>query len=121
MNGFAAYISFLEIHPAFSPTNEQHIVTDGSENIIIILRYDSEKRNKLLILANLSLNKTVEIPHKYNELIINLLDETNLDLPFQPGEIRCLTDDVNWKNKIEEKLKETYEGSEYAEKQKIKS
>ena len=111
----------LEIHPAFSPTNEQHIVTDGSENIIIILRYDSEKRNKLLILANLSLNKTVEIPHKYNELIINLLDETNLDLPFQPGEIRCLTDDVNWKNKIEEKLKESYEGSEYAEKQRLKA
>ncbi|MFL2860762.1 MAG: amylo-alpha-1,6-glucosidase [Pontiellaceae bacterium] len=113
--------TLLEIHPAFHPHAQLHLVTTGTGNVIALLRQDAQQKNRLLILANLDLENPALLSHRYKKLNINLLAETDPSTPLQPGEIRCQTDDPKWRNQLDHYLQHPYTGSTHAQTQRLKA
>lgn len=103
--------AIIEMHPCFHPYTKISLIPEKNKNIVFIFRECQESNNQLLICANLDLNESFKISNTPEGFDFDLCNPSNDKNVLLPGEIKCLSNEKKWLEKINEILKIPFNNS----------
>ncbi|MDF7798994.1 amylo-alpha-1,6-glucosidase [Pontiellaceae bacterium B1224] len=120
--------AIMEVHPSFHAGGRVELITENYHNSVAVLRTDATGKNRLLVLTNLNHETDCSIEwrgdfgaFKTDLLTGSPVEHRHSSYHLQPGEVVCLTDDLEWVNRTFQALETPFSGAEASKAQLLKA
>ncbi len=120
--------AIMEIHPSFHAGGKVELITSGYHNSAALLRTDASGKHRLLVLANLNHEEAGMVcwhgdlsAYDSDLLTGHPVEHRNSSSNLQPGEVRCLSDEPDWVNRVLETLDTPFIGSKSSAQQCLRA